>query len=58
MVKVKLLTPRVTIDTSHAAGDVIEVESDEATRMIDSELAVAVEKNKPTKPKLDKSKKA
>lgn len=57
MVKVKLLTPRVTIDTSHAAGEEIEVCSDEAIRMVEADLAVYVSGKQPARPKSSKSKK-
>lgn len=50
MFKVKLLTPRVTIDESQQAGDVVEVDNDEAYRMIESGIAELVGKKAPDVP--------
>lgn len=50
MFKVKLLTSRVTLESSHVPGDVIEVGNDEAWSMIEAQLGVLVGKNKPEMP--------
>lgn len=49
--KIKLLTPRVTAESSNTAGDIIEVENDEAYRMIEAGLGELVSKIAPVRPK-------
>lgn len=46
MPKVKLNTPRATINRSNGAGETIEVDKDEARRLIDSGQAESVEGEK------------
>lgn len=49
--KIKLLTPRVTATESATAGEIVNIETAEATRMIEKGLAVAVEVKKTLKSK-------
>lgn len=50
MFKIKLKTPRVTLEQSFAVGEEIEVGNDEAYFMIADDLGELVGKKRPDKP--------
>lgn len=52
MIKIKLLSPRVTAEASYTAGEIIEVENDEAFYLVEDRLGEPVDaKTKLAKPK-------
>jgi len=53
--KIKLLVARSGVDFANNAGDEIDVDSDEAARMIESGQAVSVLENASSKAKFEKA---